>query len=106
MRRASQLFKTALDLIDGITIGSLDDVPSGPVTTFFKSVRNTLDFDFEDDNEGRWQSKEQPALYIFINCSTRELSTIEKYVVRFLPSNLLTEFYIDYFFVFGTSLIF
>lgn len=39
--------------IDGVTIGSLDDVPSGPVTTFFKSVRNTLDFDFEDENEGR-----------------------------------------------------
>lgn len=38
--------------IDGITIGSLDDVPSGPVTSFFKSVRNTLDFDFQEDNEG------------------------------------------------------
>ena len=38
--------------IDGITIGSLDDIPSGPVSTFFRSIRNTLDFDFEDDNEG------------------------------------------------------
>lgn len=38
--------------IDGITIGSLDDVPAGPMTSFFRSVRNTLDFDFEDDNEG------------------------------------------------------
>lgn len=38
--------------IDGISIGSLDDVPSDPVTSFFKSVRNTLDFDFEDSNEG------------------------------------------------------
>lgn len=38
--------------IDGVTIGSLDDVPSGPVTKFFRSIRNTLDFDFEDDNEG------------------------------------------------------
>ncbi|RVX13411.1 Protein low PSII accumulation 3, chloroplastic [Vitis vinifera] len=38
--------------IDGISIGSLDDVPSGPVATFFRSIRDTLDFDFEDDNEG------------------------------------------------------
>lgn len=38
--------------IDGITISSLDDVPSGPVSTFFRSIRNTLDFDFEDENEG------------------------------------------------------
>ncbi|KAL4314789.1 hypothetical protein AHAS_Ahas15G0120200 [Arachis hypogaea] len=51
-RRASELFKSALDSIDGITIGSLDDVPAGPMTSFFRSVRNTLDFDFEDENEG------------------------------------------------------
>lgn len=38
--------------IDGITIGSLDDVPSSGVKNFFSSIRNTLDFDFEDDNEG------------------------------------------------------
>ncbi|KAK9281988.1 hypothetical protein L1049_004899 [Liquidambar formosana] len=85
-RRASQLFKTALDSIDGITIGTLDDVPSGAVTTFFKSIRNTLDFDFDDDNEGRWESNEPPSLYIFINCSTRELSAIEKYVEKFATS--------------------
>ncbi|EEF49227.1 conserved hypothetical protein [Ricinus communis] len=85
-RRASELFKAALDSIDGITIGSLDDVPSGPVSNFFKSVRNTLDFDFEDDNEGRWQSDEPPSLYVFINCSTRELSVIEKYVENFAGS--------------------
>ncbi|XP_011034553.1 PREDICTED: protein LOW PSII ACCUMULATION 3, chloroplastic-like isoform X2 [Populus euphratica] len=86
MLRASRIFKTALDSIDGITIGSLDDIPSGPVTTFFKSVRNTLDFDFEDDSEGRWQSNEPPSLYVFINCSTRELSVIEKYVEKFAMS--------------------
>ncbi|RDY06936.1 Protein LOW PSII ACCUMULATION 3, chloroplastic, partial [Mucuna pruriens] len=85
-RRASQLFKAALDSIDGITIGSLDDVPAGPMTSFFRSVRNTLDFDFEDDNEGRWQSSEPPSLYIFINCSTRELAYIEKYVEKFATS--------------------
>lgn len=38
--------------IDGITIGSLDDIPTGPVGSFFRSIRNTLDFDFDDDNEG------------------------------------------------------
>lgn len=38
--------------IDGITIGSLDDVPSGAVRSFFKSIRDTLDFDFDDENEG------------------------------------------------------
>ncbi|XP_022954402.1 protein LOW PSII ACCUMULATION 3, chloroplastic [Cucurbita moschata] len=84
--RASQLFKTALDSIDGITISSLDDVPAGPVTSFFRSIRNTLDFDFEDENAGRWTSSEPPSLYIFINCSTRELAMIEKYVETFASS--------------------
>ncbi|KAH7564643.1 hypothetical protein ACOSP7_021694 [Xanthoceras sorbifolium] len=85
-RRASRLFKTALDSIDGITIGCLDDIPSGTVNNFFRSIRNTLDFDFEDDNEDRWQSNEPPTLYVFINCSTRELSAIEKYVENFAVS--------------------
>ncbi|PNY04513.1 hypothetical protein L195_g003731, partial [Trifolium pratense] len=78
--RASKLFKAALDSVDGISIGSLDDVPAGPVASFFRSVRNTLDFDFEDENEDRWKSSEPPSLFIFINCSTRELGYIEKYV--------------------------
>ncbi|KAF7843187.1 protein LOW PSII ACCUMULATION 3, chloroplastic [Senna tora] len=85
-RRASQLFKAALDLIDGITIGSLDDVPGGPITSFFRSVRNTLDFDFEDENEGKNEKCEPPSLYIFINCSTRELAYIEQYVEKFAIS--------------------
>ncbi|PKI40808.1 hypothetical protein CRG98_038819 [Punica granatum] len=72
--------------IDGISIGSLDDVPSGPLSSFFKSVRNTLDFDFEEDNESRWVSAEPPTLYIFINCSTSELSVIETYVEKFAKS--------------------
>lgn len=38
--------------IDEITIGSLDDIPTGPVGSFFRSIRNTLDFDFDDDNQG------------------------------------------------------
>lgn len=28
-------------------------MPGGAVTTFFKSIRETLDFDFEDENEGK-----------------------------------------------------
>ncbi|XP_076912949.1 protein LPA3-like [Bidens hawaiensis] len=82
-RRASELFKSAIDLVDGITIGSLDDIPAGPVASFFKSVRNTLDFDFDDENSGRWQSDKPPTLYVFICCSTRELATIEKYLENF-----------------------
>lgn len=37
--------------VDGISIGSLDDIPGTPVTNFFRSIRSTLDFDFEDENE-------------------------------------------------------
>ncbi|KAE8710927.1 Protein LOW PSII ACCUMULATION 3 [Hibiscus syriacus] len=84
VRKLQQKMETRARIVDGISIGSLDDVPSAAVTTFFKSIKNTLDFDFEDENEGRREPKEPPTLYIFINCSTRELSAIEKYVVRFL----------------------
>lgn len=48
-------FFTIFFQIGDITIGSLDDVPGGPVTMFFRSIRNTLDFDFEDENEGQLQ---------------------------------------------------
>ncbi|RYR53179.1 hypothetical protein Ahy_A06g028174 [Arachis hypogaea] len=58
-RRASELFKSTLDSIDGITIGSLDI---------------------------RWKSNEPPSLYIFLNCSMRELANIEKYVEKFAVS--------------------
>ncbi|KVH98083.1 protein of unknown function DUF1995, partial [Cynara cardunculus var. scolymus] len=85
-RRASELYKSAIDLLDGITIASLDDIPAGPVANFFKSIRNTLDFDFDDENEGRWQSDKPPTLFIFIGCSTRELATIETYVETFAKS--------------------
>lgn len=85
-RRASELFKTAIDTIEGVTISSLDDLPTDPVNSFFKSIRNTLDFDFSDDNEGRWKSDEPPSLYIFINSSTRDLASIEKYVEKFATS--------------------
>nr|BAJ93560.1 predicted protein [Hordeum vulgare subsp. vulgare] len=85
-RRAAQIFKTAIDQIEGISIGSLDDLPAGPVDTFFKSIRITLDFDFSDDNEDRWKSDEPPQLYIFINSSTRDLASIEKYVDQFAAS--------------------
>lgn len=33
---------------------------------------------------GRWTSDEPPSLYVFINCSTRELASIEKFVVWYL----------------------
>jgi hypothetical protein len=36
----------------GISFGSLDDIPSGPGTNFFKTLRNAFDFDFENVNEG------------------------------------------------------
>ncbi|XP_066329129.1 protein LPA3-like [Miscanthus floridulus] len=85
-RRASQLFKTAIDTIEGVTVSSLDDVPTDPVNSFFKSIRNTLDFDFSDDNEDRWKSDEPPSLYVFINSSTRDLASIEKYVEKFATS--------------------
>ncbi|XP_062224315.1 protein LPA3 [Phragmites australis] len=85
-RRASQLFRTAIDTIEGVTVSSLDDVPTGPVDSFFKSIRNTLDFDFSDDNEDRWKSDEPPSLYVFINSSTRDLSSIEKYLEKFATS--------------------
>ncbi|KNA24704.1 hypothetical protein SOVF_012830 [Spinacia oleracea] len=85
-RRATEFFKTALDSIDGITIGSLDDVPGDAVSNFFNSIRDTLDFDFEDENEDRWKSDVPPSLYIFLNCSTRDLSLIEKYVETFASS--------------------
>uniref|UniRef100_A0A453MW37 DUF1995 domain-containing protein n=7 Tax=Triticinae TaxID=1648030 RepID=A0A453MW37_AEGTS len=85
-RRASQIFKTAIDQIEGISISSLDDLPTGPVDTFFKSIRSTLDFDFADDNEDQWKSDEPPSLYIFINSSTGDLSSIEKYVDQFAAS--------------------
>nr|POE66689.1 protein low psii accumulation 3, chloroplastic [Quercus suber] len=78
-RRASQLFKAALDSIDAITIGSLDDIPGGPVTLLAFHLASLT-------NAGRWQSNEPPSLYIFINCSTRELATIEKYVAKFAQS--------------------
>ncbi|XP_042420984.1 protein LPA3-like isoform X2 [Zingiber officinale] len=83
-RRASKLFRAALETIGGVTIGSLDDIPSGPVRSFFKSLRNTLDLEFSDEIEGEQKYNEAPpSLYIFINCSTRDLSAIEKYVEKF-----------------------
>ncbi|KAJ1690460.1 hypothetical protein LUZ63_014615 [Rhynchospora breviuscula] len=85
-RRASELFGAALDAIGDVTIGSLDDIPGGAVTNFFRSIRNTLDFDFSDDSEDRWKSDKPPSLYVFINCSTRDLSSIEKYMENFVKT--------------------
>ncbi|KAJ0255683.1 Protein LOW PSII ACCUMULATION 3, partial [Hirschfeldia incana] len=38
------------------------------------------------ENEGTWEPKEPPTLYMFINCSTRELSVIEQFVENFATS--------------------
>lgn len=86
-RRASQLFGVALDTITDVTLSSLDDVPSGPLTNFFKSIRKSLDFDFADDNEDKWKSNEPSSLFMFINCSTGDLSLIEKYVETYAVSS-------------------
>lgn len=85
-RRASRVFRTALELINGVNFGSLDDIQSGAVKSFFSFIRNTLDFDFEENGEGKWESTEEPSLFIFVNCSTRELSEVEKYVETFATS--------------------
>ncbi|XP_078441792.1 low PSII Accumulation 3 [Wolffia australiana] len=87
-RRASKLFKTAVEMIKDVSIGSLDDVPRGAVGSFFRSLRDTLDFDFEEDNEDTNTAPQDqpPSLYVFINCSTRDLSLIEKYVENFAAS--------------------
>ncbi|CAN6481597.1 unnamed protein product [Victoria cruziana] len=85
-RRASKMFKTAFKTVNGLQIGCLDDVPAGPVSAFFKSVRNTLDFDFDDNEQEEQDSGEPPSLFVFINCSTRELPVIESYVENFAVS--------------------
>jgi hypothetical protein len=77
-RRASRVFRTALELINGVSLGSLDEIQGGAVKSFFSSIRNTLDFDFEESGEGKLESTEEPSLFIFVNCSTRELSEVEK----------------------------
>lgn len=85
-RRASRVFRTALELINGVSLASLDEIQGGAVKSFFSAIRNTLDFDFEESGEGKWDSTEEPSLFIFINCSTRELSEVEKYVETFAKS--------------------
>lgn len=85
-RRASRVFRTALELINGVSLGSLDEIQGGALKSFFSSIRNTLDFDFEESSEGKLESTEEPSLFIFVNCSTRELSEVEKYVETFTTS--------------------
>eukprot|EP00252_Welwitschia_mirabilis_P005047 TRINITY_DN15457_c0_g1_i1.p1 TRINITY_DN15457_c0_g1~~TRINITY_DN15457_c0_g1_i1.p1 ORF type:complete len:380 (-),score=69.12 TRINITY_DN15457_c0_g1_i1:294-1433(-) len=82
-RRAARIFQSALNLITGISIGSLDDVQGGTIKSLFNSIRSTLDMDFGSSNEGKWESAEQPSLYVFVNCSTRELVEVEQYVDAF-----------------------
>ncbi|KAF7135420.1 hypothetical protein RHSIM_Rhsim08G0203900 [Rhododendron simsii] len=85
-RRASELFKSAFDLVTIWFIHGLDTYFDMIFFLCGLSIRKTLDFDFEDENEDRWQSNDPPSLYMFINCSTRELAAIEKYVEKFAIS--------------------
>lgn len=82
-RRALRVFKSALELINGISFGSLDDAPGGGGNIFLKTLQSALDFDFENEDEGKWQKDEIPALYIFVGCSTGELPAVETYVNTF-----------------------
>jgi hypothetical protein len=38
--------------INGVSLGSLDEIQGGALKSFFSSIRNTLDFDFEESSEG------------------------------------------------------
>jgi hypothetical protein len=79
-RRASRIFRTALELSSGVSVGCLDDAPSGgAVKSFWGSVRGALDFDFGEDVEGKFQSSEAVGLYIVLNCSAAELPAVEHY---------------------------
>lgn len=84
-RRAFRVFKSALELINGISFGTLDDAPGGGANNFLKTLQSALDFDFdfENEEEGKWQKDEIPALYFFVGCSTGELPAVETYVNTF-----------------------
>jgi hypothetical protein len=79
-RRASRIFRTALELSSGVSVGCLDDAPSGgAVKSFWGSVRAALDFDFGEDVEGKFQSSEAVGLHIVLNSSAAELPAVEHY---------------------------
>ncbi|KAI5071727.1 hypothetical protein GOP47_0013978 [Adiantum capillus-veneris] len=82
-RRALRIFKSTLEMIDGTSFGSLDDIPGGGANNFLKSLQSALDFDFSNEEEGKWQNDNNPSLYFFVGCSTGELPAVETYVNTF-----------------------
>eukprot|EP00850_Spirogloea_muscicola_P020970 SM000232S07940 [mRNA] locus=s232:86833:90691:+ [translate_table: standard] len=87
-RRALSRFQTALQMTNGLSVGSLDDAATlGKQTGFFASIRNALDFDFSGDIDGiqecphySWQSKEPADLFIVLQASTSELPSVQTFV--------------------------
>ena len=47
---------------DGIFLGSLDDVPGGPGSGFLGSIKNILDLDFGEQEEGERNVKNDCSL--------------------------------------------
>ncbi|MCO5563033.1 hypothetical protein L7F22_016669 [Adiantum nelumboides] len=82
-RRATRVFKSTLEMIDGISFGSLDDIPGGGGNNFLRSLQSALDFDFSNEEEGKWQNENNPSLYFFVGCSTSELPAVETFVNTF-----------------------
>ncbi|KAL0354885.1 UNVERIFIED_CONTAM: protein LOW PSII ACCUMULATION 3, chloroplastic [Sesamum radiatum] len=78
-RRASELFKAALDsnlncyISNNLETNRYPDYPPKQLISDSVHLR-------------RWKSDQPPSLYIFINSSTRDLSIIEKYVEKFASS--------------------
>ncbi|KAL2651370.1 hypothetical protein R1flu_019498 [Riccia fluitans] len=84
-RRASRIFKSALELTTCISFGCLDDIRGGAAKNFFGQIRNVLDFDFGEDVEGPQNAT--PDVYIVVNSTTNELPDVEQYVESFAKSS-------------------
>ena len=82
-RRASRTFGSAIEMTGCVSIGCLDDAPRSGGRSFWGSIRSSLDFDFGENVEGKYESTEKPGLYIILNCSTAELPAVEEYVNHF-----------------------
>ncbi|KAH7405340.1 hypothetical protein KP509_15G066500 [Ceratopteris richardii] len=82
-KRATRVFKSTLELVNGVSFGSLDDIPGDGGKSFLKSLQSALDLDFSNEEEVKWQNEGNPALYFFVGCSTSELPAVETYVNTF-----------------------
>lgn len=97
-RRAVRVFKSTLEMIDGVSFGSLDDIPSSGGSNFLKSLQSAFDFDFGEEEEGKWQNDNNPTLYFFVGCTTSELPAVETYVNTFaaeVPAVILFNLELD-----------